>query len=228
MRKLNLVVRLLKSKHDHGTTTIPAEVKEKTSLASEKEVWPEEITLDFMARRPHTYWRFSQSEPGKSKEDVYAKYSPGEVTYAEDAEKWLSFVDEEHIATCFMYGDVLTKLCFDLNNAEFAEISGCEVKITGNNTMGEYEATALLVEENYSLADISTIRLLFSMVIENRQLLNLFYFNGTDSLDARLSSYGFHESADLVRYLKTKFDANLHISPEDMLKLLDDYLEHRA
>lgn len=69
----------------------------------------EKLTLQDLAKLGKTYWRFSQSEKGRSQESCFAEYLPGHITVAETGEK-LSFVSEDTIALCFMYGDKLTKL----------------------------------------------------------------------------------------------------------------------
>ena len=38
-------------------------------------------------------------------------------------DKYLSFVTEETIAVCFMYGDMLTSLRFDINDEKFKQIA---------------------------------------------------------------------------------------------------------
>ena len=38
-------------------------------------------------------------------------------------DKYLSFVTEETIAVCFMYGDMLTSLRFDINDEKIKQIA---------------------------------------------------------------------------------------------------------
>ena len=47
-------------------------------------------TLGDLARTSHSFYRFSQSTPGRSVEKVFAEYVPGQITEAEDNEKYLS------------------------------------------------------------------------------------------------------------------------------------------
>mgnify|MGYP000130318246 FL=1 len=70
----------------------------------------ESKTLGDLAKSGHLFFRFSQSKPGRSVENVYAEYIPGKITEAMDEDKYLSFVTEETIAICFMYGDMLTSV----------------------------------------------------------------------------------------------------------------------
>lgn len=184
----------------------------------------EKITLGTLAQSGHTYWRFSQSEPGRSIENAFAEYKPGEVTCAEDKEKYLSFVDETTIAKCFMYGDMLTKLVFDLDDEKFDEIKDCEVKYTGNS-LGEYECCKLLTEKNFSLCDIETIKLMFSMVNNNQQFATIFKHIFGD-LESRLISFGFVESANLVHYLKMHFEKNPYITKEEIMDLIEVYTKN--
>lgn len=76
-------------------------------------------TLGDLAKTDHLFYRFSQSSPGRSEEKVFAQYIPGQITEAKDNEKYLSFVTEETIASCFMYGDMITRLNFNLDDEAF-------------------------------------------------------------------------------------------------------------
>lgn len=178
-------------------------------------------TLENLAGLEHTYWRFSQSQKGRSIEKFYAEYKPGKITVAEN-EKKLSFVNETTIANCFMYGDMLTKLVFDIRNEEFKKIMNCKVKCIGD-AMGEYECCKLLPEKNYSLSDVNTIRLIFSMVKEKKQLISIF-FHGYGNLESRLRGYGFLEAADLVHYLNEEFNKDNDILLKRGVELIDTYL----
>ena len=98
------------------------DLNEKMEEAEEMHEEPK--TLGDLARSGHLFFRFSQSHPGRSVEKVYTKYIPGEIAEAKDEDKYLSFVTEETIAVCFMYGDMLTSLKFDINdeNRKIADI----------------------------------------------------------------------------------------------------------
>lgn len=180
------------------------------------------LTLKDFALLGHSYWRFSQSEERRSVEGYYAEYKPGVITYAADKDKFLSFVNDITIASCFMYGDMLTKLVFDVNNEEFKKIQSCKVKVIGG-MLGEYESKKLLPEINYPLSDLTTIRLIFSMVQNNRQLCTIFY-NRFGDLECRLRKFGFTESAEMVHYLKEEFEKDIHLSKDKMMHLIDQYI----
>lgn len=182
-------------------------------------------TLGDLANSGHSFLRFSQSQPGRSIEKVYAEYVPGKITEAKDEEKLLSFVTEETIAICFMYGDTLTKLKFDLDDEEFKKIADTPFNRIGNS-LGEYESKYLLVDNNYSLEDVNTIVKLFSYVTSTKQLISIFYFP-SGSLDEWLHNLKFYESEKLVKYLKGAFDKNNHITPEEIRDLIKQYLNNQ-
>lgn len=182
------------------------------------------LTLQDLSKSGKTYWRFSQSEKGKSQEHCFAKYLPGHITVAEEGGK-LSFASEETIANCFMYGDKLTKLNFDIDNEMFRKIKDCEVDYIGNS-LGEYRSERLLVEKEYSLKDLNTIKLLFSMIKDNRQLVTIFcYSNGEGNgfVDI-LKKLEFDESALMVSFLRKHFEKNIHISKEEIMTLIETYI----
>lgn len=179
-------------------------------------------TLGDLAKSGHSFFRFSQSQPGRSVEKVYAEYVPGKITEAMDGDKYLSFVTEETVAICFMYGDMLTSLKFDLNDEEFKKIADTPFKYTGN-LLGEYESKYLLVDTNYSLEDVNTIVKLFDYVTSTEQLITIFFFtNG--SLEKRLHDFKYYESEKLVKYLKNEFQNDIHITPEEVRELIKEYM----
>lgn len=182
-------------------------------------------TLGDLANSEHLFFRFSQSQPGRSIEKLYAEYIPGKITEAKDDEKLLSFVTEKTIAICFMYGDILTSLKFDLNDEEFKKIADTPFKQIGN-LLGEYESKYLLVDNNYSLEDVNTIGKLFDYVTDTNQLTTIFYFP-LGSLDERLHNLKFYESEKLVKYLKDEFNKNNHITPEEIRGLIKQYLNNQ-
>lgn len=179
-------------------------------------------TLGDLANSGHLFFRFSQSQPGRSIEKVYAEYIPGKITEAKDDEKLLSFVTEETIAICFMYGDTLTSLKFDLNDDEFKKIADTSFNYIGNS-LGEYESKYLLVDNNYSLEDVNTIVKLFDYVTSTKQLISIFYFP-SGSLDEWLHNLKFYESENLVKFLKAEFNENNYITPEEIRELIKQYL----
>lgn len=157
-----------------------------------------------------------------SVEKVFAEYIPGKITEANDEEKFLSFVTEETIAICFIYGDMLTSLKMDSSDEEFNKIANTPIKYI-NSIFGEYESKYLLVENNYSLEDVNTIAMLFGFVTNNIQLHTIFY-SPYGSLEQRLHDFGYYESEKLVKYLREEFDKNMSISPEKIRKLIEEYL----
>jgi len=172
-------------------------------------------TLGDLAKTDHLFYRFSQSSPGRSEEKVFAQYIPGQITEAKDNEKYLSFVTEKTIASCFMYGDMITRLNFNLDDEAFKKIANTPIKYIGN-ALGEYESKYLLVEQNYSLRDITTIEMLFELVQNSSQLNSLFYFN-YGSLDQRL-----HES--MLSYAES-IRNSYNEEKQQMLMEIVDYLD---
>jgi len=193
------------------------EKEEKSELMCD-----EPKTLGDLAKSGHLFFRFSQSQPGRSVENVYADYIPGKITEAMDVDKYLSFVTEETIAICFMYGDMLTSLKFDLNDENFKKIADTPFKYIGHS-LGEYESKYLLVDNNYSLEDINTIVMLFDYVTNTKQLITIFKFT-FGSLEERLHKFGYYESERLVKYLREEFEKNINISPDEIRLLIKKYM----
>lgn len=184
----------------------------------------ERLTLQDLSKSRKTFWRFSQSKEGRSQESFFAEYWPGHITVVETGEK-LSFVSEDTIALCFMYGDKLTKLDFDISNKEFQTISDCEVEYVGL-VLGEYRSEKLLTEEEYSLEDLDTIKLMFSMVKGDWQIpriLNYMNCDG-DGFAEFLKKFGFDESASMVNFLKKEFEKNIYISKKEIMNLIEKYI----
>ncbi len=183
-------------------------------------------TLKDLAETDYTFWKFSQSKKGLSEESCYAEYKPGFVTVAEEDELnyALSFTDNENIATCFMYGDILNKLCFDKNNEKFKEIENCKIK-QFSNSFKEYKSFKILVEKQYSLADLETIRLIFNMVSNHKQLVNLFVYGDATGIEGFLKEWGFVESENMIRFLRNKF--TLNTSKEEVMEWIDEYINSR-
>ncbi len=181
------------------------------------------MTLKDLSKSGKTFWRFSQSEPGKSQESPFAEYQPGHITIGEN-EGPLSFVSDETIVNCFMYGDMLTELNFDVRDVKFQEIMDCQVDPIGNS-LGEYQCNKLLTKANYSLSDPKTIYLFFSMVRETAQLAEIFGFeNHNGRFPDFLWDFGFTESALLLDYLMDTFNKDIHLSPEEILHIIHNYL----
>ena len=207
-------------KHKKAVRVNEIDAREQTRRA--EDVHKDLKTLGDLANSGHSFFRFSQSQPGRSVEKVYAEYIPGKITEAKDDEKLLSFVTEETIAICFMYGDTLTSLKFDPNDKEFQKIANTPFKCIGHS-LGEYESKYLLVDNNYSLEDVNTIVKLFDYVTDTNQLICIFKF-GLGSLDERLHDLKFYESEILVKYLKAAFNKNNYITPEEIRELIKQYL----
>lgn len=158
------------------------------------------LTLAKLAEEgKHTYWKFSQSEKGRSVEAHYIEYVEGKITIAKDRDKLLSFVNELNIVKCYMYGDFLTKFVFDNENEKFKEIGECQVRYVGG--LGEYESKKLLTEKNYSLGEIETIKKIIQFCNSRRDLNYVFYGVYGGNLEAYLRKNGFEETARLLRYL---------------------------
>lgn len=179
-------------------------------------------TLGDLAQSGHSFFRFSQSQPGRSVENVYAEYIPGKITKALDEDKYLSFVTEETIAKCFMYGDMLTSLKFDINDEEFKKIADVPFRRIGG-ALGEYESKYLLVDQNYSLEDVNTIVKIFDYVTSTDQLCGIFS-HPCYPLAKILHKFQYFESEKLVKYLSNKFENNIHISPDEIRALIREYL----
>lgn len=55
-------------------------------------------SLKELSASNHTFWKFTQSEPGRSYEtNVFAEYKENEITRAKDPDKGLPFTTEEYI-----------------------------------------------------------------------------------------------------------------------------------
>ncbi len=200
-------------------------------------------TLESLAMTEKSFWKFSQSQQGRSAEKQYISYKEGEIVVAEDMTnengkmKLLSFVEEANILKCYMYGDMVTKLCFDLNNPRFQEIKDIPFHYIGG-ALEEYEAEKLLVEKNYSLSEISTI---VWLIKREKDILSLHSFltnsikgknNNFDSLKDRLESWGYEEAAQFVGWIGRQYDFNcmqsLKILHESIEKLEKKYFQYNG
>ena len=169
------------------------------------------LTLGKLTKKgEHTYWKFSQSEKGRSIEAPYIEYIEGEITVAKNRDKLLSFVNELNIVRCYMYGDLLTKFVFDNANLKFKEINKSQVKYIGG--LGEYECNKLLTEKKYSLGEIETIKKVIEFC-NSKGDLN-YVFNGIFkcNLEFYLRKNKFWETAELMKYLKENYDKQKLIS----------------
>lgn len=184
-------------------------------------------TLEELAIKGETYWKFSQSVPGRSVENHFIDYAEGTIITAEDCSKYLSFVPQSHIALCSIYGDTLTKLNFDLSNPLFNKIKD-EQYTFYNSILMEYDAKRLVVEKNYSLSKIETIVMVIEMSSHWNQITNFIYGlpNYVDCLHKRLESYGYTESAAFVEYLEKNYNFYSFEDTENVRKNIHQILEN--
>ncbi len=184
------------------------------------------LTLGKLAEEgKHTYWKFSQSEKGRSIEAPFIEYMEGEITVAKDRDKLLSFVNELNIVKCYMYGDCLTKFVFDNANAKFKEINNSRVKYLGG--LGEYESKKLLTEKKYSLGEIGTIKKVIEFCNTKTDLNYIFHGVYKGNLEFYLRKYEFGEMAELMKYLKENYDKQQLISfsecKDHLLELINGF-----
>lgn len=183
--------------------------------------WFKKKRLRDLADDERTYWKFTQSKPGLSYEsNVFALYEEGKLTHSLDKDKLLSFVSDQTIYRCYMYGDQLTKLCFDKNNPLFQEIQKLPY-INKGGGLGEYETSCLLVEKIYSLREKETIRLLFSTIPSRIGNINT---NWLVKFEKNLRKFGFDESAELINQIADIcIESHERITKEDVLTFIDMY-----
>lgn len=185
----------------------------------------DKVTLKDLAKTGHVFWRFSQSKPGRSVEPYFEHYVPGIISTAKDSVKKLSFVDEEHIGVCMPYGDTLTKLNFDFNDKSFQEIESCEVKRNGN-FFEEYECEKLLPKENYSLKELSTLKMIIQMTKRHEYFVRMC---ATDTSKGKLwevfKSYGFTHSSNVMKQIRSELDRQPNFTQVEALELIDKYIK---
>ena len=196
-------------------------IKELENLFEMKD----KVTLKDFAETGLAFWRFSQSEPGRSVEPYFGQYIPGVISTAKDNEKKLSFVDEEHIGMCILYGDMLTRLNFDLNDKNFQAIENCEIKRNGNS-FNEYECEKLLPAENYSLEELSTLKKVIQMTKCHKYFVSMC---STDTDKGKLwqvlKSYGFTHSSNVMKQIRSELDRQPNFTQEEALELIDKYIK---
>ena len=162
-------------------------LKKKNSNGLEK--WSCKTLSKLAEEGKHTYWKFSQSEKGRSVEAHYIEYEEGEIAIAKDRDKLLSFVNELNIVRCYMYGDLLTKFVFDNANEKFKEIGKCQVRSLGG--LGEYESKKLLTEKTYSLGEIETIKKIVGFCNSKKDFICLFYNRYVGNFETCLRNNNF-------------------------------------
>lgn len=202
-----------------------SEMNVSEKIQDTEEMREEPKTLGDLAKSGHLFFKFTKSQPGRDIDKAYTKYIPGEIVEAKDEDTYLSFVTEETIAECFMYGDMLTSLKFDINDEKFRQIADTPFKYVGG-ALGEYESKYLLVDNNYSLEDISTIIMLFEYVKNTKQLCTIFCYK-SGFLERSLHNFQYYESENLVRYLRGEYEKNIHISPEEVRELIKKYVNEQ-
>ena len=160
-------------------------------------------SIDTSDQKEKSYWRFAQSEKGKSYEDFYIEFKEGKITSDKNG---LSFVSNKNIAKCYMYGDLLIKLNFDIKDKKFKKIAKSNY-IQTRSAMEEYVTTNLLTEKIYSLEKLETIRLLFDKASNPTQIQGLIegQYLCYGNFESRLREFGFHESANLIRSIRKKY-----------------------
>jgi len=185
----------------------------------------DKVTLKDLAKTGLTFWRFSQSKPGRSAELHFEQYIPTVITTAKDRVKKLSFVDEEHIGMCIIYGDTLTRLNFDLNDKNFQAIENCEVKRVGN-FFEEYESEKLLPAENYSLEELITLKMIIQMTKHHEYFVRMCASDThKGDLWQVLKSYGFTHSSNVMKQIRSALDRNPHFTQGEALELIDKYIK---
>ena len=185
----------------------------------------DKVTLKDLAKTGLAFWRFSQSEPGRSAEPYFEHYVPGVISIAKDSEKKLSFVDEEHLSVCIVYGDMLTRLNFDLNDKNFQTIENCEVKRVGNR-LNEFECEKLLPAENFSLEELSTLKMILQTIKSQADFVGM-CAHDTDKgkLWKVLKSYGFTHSSNVMKQIRSELNRQPNFTYEEALELIDKYIK---
>lgn len=205
MKKLfKKVFYLMKSGHIRDYKILDKENDTLENLAINLEAMEnQKDSIDTSDQKEKSYWRFAQSEKGKSYEDFYIEFKEGKITSDKNG---LSFVSNKNIAKCYMYGDLLIKLNFDIKDKKFKKIAKSNY-IQTRSAMEEYVTTNLLPQKIYSLEEFETIKLLFDMTVDMYELNGLLEgpnYN-KQSFQKYLIKYGFFESAELVEKLERKY-----------------------
>ncbi len=160
-------------------------------------------SLSEYALEDTTYWKFSQSREGLSYEKLFKEYKAGEIVEADDKECMLSFVKGRDLYKCWMYGDQITKFCFNKSNNAFKRIAGNKAYPQGNY-LGEIKTDQLLVEKNFSLSDPYTVVMLITLCGKdmNRRVdaANRLFF--IPEFRKRIDSLGFTETSRFLSFVK--------------------------
>lgn len=195
---------------------------EKKDIAKENNI----STMEDLAKTGKSYWKFTQSIPGRSVEKQFIKYNKGEIVNAEGTYPWLSFVEEQYLWKYVTYGDTLTKICTSEKNENFWRVKNSEVRLNPDG-MDVFETPALLVEENYSLKEVSTIRKIVSTVPEHNCSWLIFWTSdlGYGKFKERLRNFGYEESAEMVNQLELWHKENGVFKRSQFLELIDKYIK---
>ncbi len=154
-----------------------------------------------------TFWKFSQSKKGIAGESgVYAEYIPGKSVESKDKENMLSFVRDEDLYKCWMYGDQITEFVFDKRDEKFEAISSNMAYETGN-TFGEIKTDFLLVKENYSLSNIKNVKKIIDLSGNNKKdAVRTFFI--VPLFKKQMEKYGFCEVMDFIDYVNERSPEN--------------------
>ena len=226
--ELALVLKWLKGLFNKNTThydkhEINSEIegyKEKCSKSELEASKSEPKTLKVLAFTGKTYWKISQSckEIKSSIESHFLEYPEYSIIIAQNPEhQFLSFVSEEDIGKCYMYGDQITQIIIDLNDSEFLKIADTKLGYTGS-ALGEYRAQKIYTGKNYSMRDPANVAMVLRM--SNFSAMGSFIWGlgfGVDQVQ-RFRRMGFEQSANMLAYIKHNYKYNF----EDMQKLKKD------
>lgn len=160
-----------------------------------------------------TFWKFTQSSPGLSKEGLFKEYKQGRIVEAEDGEEWLSFVGSRDIGKCIGFGDQLTRISFSKNDKDIKKYINNSVVFLDNEYC-EMRTKMLKADRQFSLSEPETIAKIIDM--SSVQSLRVFFKNTFCNVSDMLEAYQFFESLDFVNYLLSKYD----LRNEDNIKEL--------
>lgn len=187
-----------------------------------------EMTMKEFLERGGIPCKIGQSKRGVSIENVFAKYTKGEITQAEDQSELLSFVNCTDIIKCIDYGDTL--VLFETNeNILYEHGLLNEVVHCKGQTLGEMTTKCLLTVDTYSLKDPLTLMRMFEMS-DNDSVFLFLGLNARGRIEKSLQLKGCEETADYLRFVFNKYRNELATSPfmaADQIKdnVINDYIE---
>ena len=150
-----------------------------------------------------TFWKFTQSEPGFSKEPFFAEYKQGRVTETGEDDEWLTFYGSRDIGKCVGFGDQLTRISFNKNDKDVRKMMNNTV-VFMDNEFNEMRTKELKVERQFSLSNPETIAKIIDM--SSIASLRVFFKNTFCNIFDMLEAYQFNESLDFVKQLLEKYD----------------------